>query len=158
MDHNQTLFLDRLSELEEPIVSGIDQCLVELESSKKNLKDSLQFYYNQMKDRQDVKEYYHSLPLHEGNQNLFHPFHQLLKKTHRPLPYFVSKDLYLYPWVDLQLDGSIKNIYELVENTRDFSHEMNRLRIGHGLCHVNYLTYVQSKVCKKVDRMVIKLD
>lgn len=38
MDHYQTLLLDRLSELEEPIVSGIDQCLVELESSKKNLK------------------------------------------------------------------------------------------------------------------------
>ena len=96
MDHYQTLLLDRLCELE---------------SSKKNLRASLQFYYNQTKDRQDIKEYYHSLPLHEGNQNLFHPFHQLLKKTHRPLPYFVSKDLYLYPWVDLQLDGSIKNIY-----------------------------------------------
>jgi deoxyribonuclease I len=100
MDHYQTLLLDRLSELEEPIVSGIDQCLVELESSKKNLKASLQFYYNQTKDRQDVKKYYHSLPLHEGDQHLFYPFHQLLKKTHRPLPYFVSKDLYLYPWVD----------------------------------------------------------
>jgi deoxyribonuclease I len=111
MDHYQTLLLDRLSELEEPIVSGIDQYLVELESSKKNLKVSLQYYYNQTKDRQDIKEYYHSLSLHEGNQNLFHPFHQLLKKTHHPLPYFVSKDLYLYPWVDLQLDGSIKNIY-----------------------------------------------
>ena len=36
--------------------------------------------------------------------------------------------------------------YELAENTRDFSHEMNRLRIGHGLCHVNDPTYVQSKV------------
>ena len=110
MDHYQTLLLDRL-ELEKPIVSGIDQCLVELESSKKNLKVSLQYYYNQTKDRHDIREYYHSLPLHKGNQNLFHPFHQLLKNTHRPLPYFVSKDLYLYPWVDLQLDGSIKNIY-----------------------------------------------
>ena len=67
MDHYQTLLLNRLSELEEPIVSGIEQCLVELESSKKNLKASLQYYYNQTKDRQDVKKYYHSLPLHEGN-------------------------------------------------------------------------------------------
>ena len=80
MDPYQTLLLDRLCELEKPIVSGIDPCLVELESSKKNLKVSLQYYYNQTKDRQDIKEYYHSLSLHEGNQNLFHPFHQLLKK------------------------------------------------------------------------------
>jgi RimJ/RimL family protein N-acetyltransferase len=33
-------------------------------------------------------------------------------------------------------------VYEIAENTRDFSHEMNRLRIGRGLCHVNYPTYV----------------
>ena len=46
MDHYQTLLLDRLCELEKPIVSGIDHCLVELESSKKNLKVSLQYYYN----------------------------------------------------------------------------------------------------------------
>ena len=67
MDHYQTLLLDRLCELEKPIINGINQCLVELESSKKNLRASLQFYYNQTKDRQDIKEYYHSLPLHEGN-------------------------------------------------------------------------------------------
>ncbi|MTT33357.1 hypothetical protein GMB86_15280 [Terrilactibacillus sp. BCM23-1] len=44
------------------------------------------------------------------------------------------------------LEDSIKHstcfgVYEIAENTRDFSHEMNRLRIGRGLCHVNYPTY-----------------
>ena len=30
--------------------------------------------------------------------------------------------------------------YDIAENTRDFSHERNRLRIGRGICHVNYPT------------------
>jgi hypothetical protein len=32
-------------------------------------------------------------------------------------------------------------VYEIAVNTRDFSHEMNRLRIGRGLCVVNYPAY-----------------
>lgn len=40
--------------------------------------------------------------------------------------------------------------YEKAENTRDFSHEMNRLRIGRCLCHVNYPTYAQPNMLKKL--------
>ena len=47
----------------------------------------------------------------------------------------------------LEIKGN--QIYEIAENTRDFSHEMNRLRIGRGLCHVNYPTYAQSNMYKK---------
>ena len=46
------------------------------------------------------------------------------------------------------------DVYELAENTRDFSHEMNRLRIGHGLCHVNYPTYDQPKFTEKTDIII----
>ena len=53
----------------------------------------------------------------------------------------------------LEIKGN--QIYEIAENTRDFSHEMNRLRIGRGLCHVNYPTYAQVNIKKSTNIMLL---
>ncbi|MGY0694623.1 nucleotidyltransferase domain-containing protein [Virgibacillus sp. FSP13] len=40
-------------------------------------------------------------------------------------------------------------IYKLAKNASDLNHEMNWLRIGLGLCHVNYPTYARSTITNK---------
>ena len=68
-------------------------------------------------DRKDQDRYYHSLTKLKNANHLFVTYHELIKKTHKhQLPYFMSKDQYLYTWVDLHPDGSIKSIYSGIHN------------------------------------------
>lgn len=86
--------------------------LVLLKNQEKIRRDT-KLYYNQDKDLKDIKYYYKNVMRQEKNGiHLFHLYHELVKKTHKnQLPYFISKDQYLYTWVDLQPDGTVKSIY-----------------------------------------------
>ncbi|WP_428912365.1 endonuclease I family protein [Niallia sp. Krafla_26] len=106
-----TLLLDRIGEIEASLGHDFSLSLVELDTIRKQILSNLQFYYSKSKDDQDVQDYYHSVRSVDDGQHLFYEYHSLLKKTHQPIPYFLSKDQYLYSWVDLQPDGTIKSIY-----------------------------------------------
>jgi deoxyribonuclease I len=69
-------------------------------------------YYNEHEDRQAMERYYRHAPVDGDGLALFVMYHKLVTRTHkRRLPYFFSKDEYLYTWVDLHPDGSVKSIY-----------------------------------------------
>ncbi|MCM3768700.1 endonuclease I family protein [Neobacillus niacini] len=84
-----------------------------LKENKQKIRDNLEIYYSKKQDEIDILQYYR--PISEAGPDglsLFYQYSELLTKTHKNIiPYFISKDLYLYTWVDLHPDGSVKSIY-----------------------------------------------
>lgn len=69
-------------------------------------------YYQAAEDERARERYYRRLPLEGDGLMLFVRYHELAARTHkRRLPYFFSKDEYLYTWVDLQPDGTVRSLY-----------------------------------------------
>ncbi|ARA99857.1 endonuclease I [Geobacillus thermodenitrificans] len=69
-------------------------------------------YYRAEEDRQARERYYRYVPFDGDGLMLFVRYHELVAHTHkRRLPYFFSKDEYLYTWVDLQPDGTVRSLY-----------------------------------------------
>ncbi|MFY3790725.1 endonuclease I family protein [Ureibacillus sp. MALMAid1270] len=65
-------------------------------------------YYDEKRDKEMKDNYYQSLSFNDPN--LFIRLHTLLEKTHtKQLAY--SPHLYVYPWVDLQENGTLKSLY-----------------------------------------------
>lgn len=74
------------------------------EAKKKLEKD----YYDEEKDKQVVKQYYQDI---DFNDNQVIPaLKKLLKETHSNQVRYEPTE-YVYPWVDLNPDGNLKNIY-----------------------------------------------
>ncbi|WAA09106.1 endonuclease [Fervidibacillus albus] len=70
-------------------------------------------YYDPDQDERDIHQYYKPIKKigKKGTVSFLH-YHNLVKKTHKnQLPYYISKDQYLYAWVDLHPDGTVKSIY-----------------------------------------------
>lgn len=108
LNHEPDILLTRLDELD-LADKDINQRIIEIKKNKEIIKTNKILYYNESNDLEIKENYYRSVLKDSGS--LFNKYHLLLKKTHNPVPYFVSKDQYLYSWVDMQPDGSIKNIY-----------------------------------------------
>ncbi|MFC0296289.1 endonuclease I family protein [Geobacillus jurassicus] len=69
-------------------------------------------YYRADEDERARERYYRHLPLEGDGLTLFVRCHELVARTHkRRLPYFFSKDEYLYTWVDLHPDGTVRSLY-----------------------------------------------
>jgi len=69
-------------------------------------------YYRAEEDRQARERYYRYVPFDGDGLLLFVRCHELVARTHkRRLPYFFGKDEYLYTWVDLQPDGTVRSLY-----------------------------------------------
>ena len=71
-------------------------------------------YYNEAKDRIDIQEYYKEIQQQTPvmGKELFFLLSNLIKHTHtNHLTYPISRNKYLYTWVDIQPDGNLKNIY-----------------------------------------------
>lgn len=102
-----------LHELEQVFKDDIGTPLAALKINREKIRINLQLYYNAKRDRKEIDRYYMALPTAElSGKLLFTKYHELVKKTHKyQLPYYLSKDQYLYTWVDLQPDGSVKSIY-----------------------------------------------
>ncbi|WP_327019721.1 endonuclease I family protein [Aeribacillus pallidus] len=81
--------------------------------NQEKIRQNTKFYYDPEKDKKDIEHYYKNVIGKEiKGLNLFYHYHNLVKKTHKnQLPYFICKDHYLYTWVDLQPDGTVKSIY-----------------------------------------------
>ena len=84
-----------------------------LRENKRKMVQDHELYYSEKLNQYDINDYYQSvIHLKIDGLPLFNKFQGLLNKTHKNyIPYFMSKDLYLYTWVDLYPDGSVKNIY-----------------------------------------------
>jgi len=90
----------------EPLLQG-------LKEYQDRISEGLHHYYDEEKDRRQIQRYYAEIDFHLGSsREQFQLFHALVRNTHNNrLPYFKSKDQYLYSWVDLQPDGRVKSIY-----------------------------------------------
>jgi len=66
-------------------------------------------YYDEKADLLDQKHYYRKVEKHPAaGPMLFYLYHDLMQKTHKnQLPYHISKNQYLYTWVDLHPDGTV---------------------------------------------------
>lgn len=84
-----------------------------LKENKQKIHDHSELYFNEKQNEIDLKHYYKAvIGVDFEGLVLFRKYHELVNKTHiNQLPYFVSKDLYLYTWVDLRPNGSVKSIY-----------------------------------------------
>ena len=110
-NHREDIELD-LTEFDQPGIIAKNAAIVLLKNNLKRIKENENIYYDKEKDAQFMKKYYRKLNLHGKGKNVFYSLHSYLKKTHKNIiPYFLSKDMYLYTWVDLQPDGTMKSIY-----------------------------------------------
>lgn len=110
-NQSQDILITRLSELELSYKDDLYPKITQVENNKATVIIYSKLYYDETRDTEMKNRYYYPIQKKKKAGNLFYSFHELLKKTHDPIPYFVSKDKYLYSWVDMQPDGSIKNIY-----------------------------------------------
>ncbi len=149
----QNVIITRMNELVDSSDNDVKEPLAVLKLNKEKIKHNLQLYYDVKKDMKDKARYYSSLVTKNNPSQLFTMYHELVTRTHkRRVPYFISKDRYLYTWVDMQPDGSVKSIYsgerkdphvlieedfetiqkryvqfqQLLENTKHFSHDLDK--------------------------------
>ncbi|MEH7109220.1 endonuclease I family protein [Bacillus sp. JJ1764] len=97
-----------------------------LRDNRQKIISDTNLYFHEKKNQHEIVYYYQSV--RDGSSDgsdLFNRYHQLISRTHiEQLPYFVSKDLYLYTWVDLHPDGTVKSIYSGDKrNPEDLIHE-----------------------------------
>lgn len=142
-----------MNELVHSSDKDVNEPLEALKVNKEKIQQNQQLYYNEKKDLKDQKHYYSSIVNISNPSQLFSMYHELITRTHnRRVPYFISKDQYLYTWVDMQPDGSVKSIYsgerkdphilieedfetiqkrysqfqQLLENSKHFSNDLDR--------------------------------
>lgn len=89
------------------------QQLIHLRHNLSKIRRDEKLYYDEEQDKIDKEYYYKNIDTTEKNKlGLFFEYHKLLKMTHKNrVPYYISKDLFLYTWVDLYPDGTVKSIY-----------------------------------------------
>ncbi|WP_100402838.1 endonuclease I family protein [Bacillus sp. FJAT-42315] len=112
MKNHLTLW-ESFTELQEWYQKDVEVPLTALRENKGKIKQNEYLYYRQTIDEQDIANYYRFVNNYSGDgHSLFYQYHELVTRTHTSqVPYFLSKDHYLYTWVDLQPDGSVKSIY-----------------------------------------------
>jgi len=89
-----------------------EEILQELIENQQKIHQQNDLYYNEKEEARIIERYYEHMNDQTDGTFLFQAYHDLIKRTHiRRIPYFLSKDYYLYTWVDLQPDGTVKSIY-----------------------------------------------
>jgi deoxyribonuclease I len=91
--------------------------LTYLRSNTRKIRNDHELYYDDFQNQMEIVTYYQKIPTYHTDANeLFNQYHELLSTSHKNcVPYFISKDLYLYTWVDLYPDGTVKSIYSGAE-------------------------------------------
>jgi endonuclease I len=104
---------ERIAELE--CMKACDPLSIKREAVDRGraIREDAVLYYDEENDAQRIKLYYaEALEGSPDRDTLFSRLHALLQRTHTyHIPYHVSKDQYLYPWVDLHPDGRLCCIY-----------------------------------------------
>ncbi|WP_432359786.1 endonuclease I family protein [Sporosarcina sp. UB5] len=113
---NKDLIQKELEELECMKECDSDVLVAQLIKNQQSITSKLELYYNQDQDQSWIEHYYCQISFKESTRQLFHDLRNLVSETHKyKHPYHVSKDQYLYTWVDLQPDGQLKNIYSGIQ-------------------------------------------
>jgi endonuclease I len=86
--------------------------LLELKHNQMRLVNEKE-YYDKEKDQNTINSYYRDINFNESDKKeMFKQLNLLVSNTHdNQLPYTSQTRNYLYSWVDLQIDGSLKSIY-----------------------------------------------
>lgn len=102
-----------LEELQQMKARISNKQLARLKENQTKILANNKLYYDKSKDERAIRSYYRNIPFKKNDSALlFQSLHKLIKKTHtQKFPYYFSKDQFLYTWVDLQPDGTIKSIY-----------------------------------------------
>lgn len=114
---NYDLIHRELKELECMDECDSDVLVAELTNNQQKIISKQELYYNQEQDQSWIEHYYCQISFTEFTpRQLFQGLRKLVTETHKyKHPYHVSKDQYLYTWVDLQPNGQLKNIYSGVQ-------------------------------------------
>lgn len=90
-----------------------DVLIADLINNQQKIKMNDALYYNEEQDKLWKEHYYCNVTTDSTDSlRLYHDFSRLVTNTHQyKLPYYISKDQYLYTWVDLQPNGKLKCIY-----------------------------------------------
>lgn len=90
-----------------------DVLIADLINNQQKIKMNDALYYNEEQDKLWKEHYYCNVTTDSTDSlRLYHDFSRLVTNTHQyKLPYYISKDQYLYTWVDLQPNGQLKCIY-----------------------------------------------
>lgn len=110
--HNE-LIQTHLEELECMDECDRDVLISELLNNQAKIKSNEQLYYDENQDNSWIEHYYCNISTDKSAPTqLFQEFRDLIITTHKyKIPYYISKDQYLYTWVDLQPNGHLKSIY-----------------------------------------------
>ncbi len=86
-------------------------------------------YFEPEKDKEDRTTYYQDIEFNADGAKIFEDLSALLVETHeKHLSYKAARFLHLYPWVDLQETGKLRNIYSgtLLEPLEVIAAELDR--------------------------------
>lgn len=102
--------LEELQCMENCDYDAIKQGLIE---NQNKIKSNNELYFDKKQNDLWVEHYYCKISMDKSKPDqLFHGLRQLITLTHKhKYPYYISKDQYLYTWVDLQPNGQLKGIY-----------------------------------------------
>lgn len=132
---NEIILRNYIEELEELFKNDISGPLTKLKINKEQIHKNLQLYYNIKRDTRSMEKYYRSLAyLSLPSEQLYKKYQELVTITHTVRnPYYISKDQYLYTWVDLQPDGSVKSIYsgEYEDPQKMIEEDFQTIKIKH---------------------------
>ncbi|PTL38082.1 endonuclease I family protein [Alkalicoccus saliphilus] len=109
----------RLKELERMKECDSDVLVEGLRYNQQRIMSNEEIYYNKEEDQSWIDHYYCDISFGKSSfPNIFSEMKKLVGATHKYRnPYHVSKDQYLYTWVDLQPYGKLKNIYSGTEKS-----------------------------------------
>ncbi len=89
----------------------LDNILFRVSRTKTKLQKEKQEYYNEEKDRLAKKEYFKHIDFEtQPSEKVIQSLHDLITKTHINKVNYNPTE-YVYPWVDLQPDGTLTSIY-----------------------------------------------
>lgn len=94
-----------------------DVLVAELKENQQKITSNQKLYYDEVQDQSWIEHYYCNISFEDAvSTRLFQALQKLVVKTHKyKHPYHISKDQYLYTWVDLQPNGQLKNIYSGIQ-------------------------------------------
>lgn len=114
---NNIIIQNQLKELECMKSCDPGVLIAELARNQQKIKTKYELYYDKKTDHIWIEHYYCNISFdHSTSIQLLRELQNLIKKSHKSqYPYYVSKDQYLYTWVDLQLNGQLKSIYSGIQ-------------------------------------------
>ncbi len=157
---NNDLIQRELKELECMEECDSDVLVAELTKNQQRIKSNHGLYYSQEQDQSWIDHYYCQISFSELTpRQLFQGLRMLVTETHKyKHPYHISKDQYLYTWVDLQPNGQLKNIYSGVQKKPRIVIEEDLITVQKRFEQYRKLVIKQRFSSEEIERQVIKIS